>query len=162
VEGYIKQDLLNAAKRTVKNDQQSIPFLKNLSFFWKDGMIITKRVFPYVVLGVTVGALIHGFVPANFIERYLSTRSWWAIPAATLLGAPLYANSVGVIPIMEALVQKGVPIGTALAFMTSIVTVSLPEILILHNVMKWQLLSLFFGVTIIGIMVMGYVLNWVV
>ena len=122
-------------------------------------MAITKTVFPYVVLGVSIGALIHGFVPASFVEKYLSTRDWWAVPLATLLGAPLYANSVSVIPVMEALVGKGVPLGTALAFMTAIVTVSIPESMILKKVMRWQLLAMFFSITIIGIMIMGYILN---
>ncbi len=104
--------------------------------------------------------MIHGFVPAGFAEKYLSMKTWWSVPVATLLGAPLYANSVGVIPIMEALVEKGVPLGTALAFMTSIVTISLPEILILKKVMKWQLLAVFVSITVVGIMLMGYVINW--
>jgi len=115
-----------------------------------------------VVLGVGIGALIHGFVPSSMVEKYLSTREWWAVPLATLLGSPLYANSVSVIPVMEALVGKGVPIGTALAFMTAIVTVSIPEGMILKKVMKWQLLGMFFGITIIGIIIMGYILNWII
>ena len=125
-------------------------------------MNITKNVFPYVVLGVGIGALIHGFIPADLVERYLSIKAWWVIPLATLLGAPLYANSVSVIPVMEALVGKGVPLGTALAFMTAIVTISIPEGLILKKVMKWQLLALFFGITITGIIIMGYLFNWII
>lgn len=122
-------------------------------------MNITKTVFPYVVLGVSIGALIHGFVPASLVAKYLSNKSWWTIPIATLIGAPLYANSVSVIPVMEALIGKGVPLGTALAFMTAIVTISIPESMILKKVMKWQLLAAFFGITIIGIMIMGYLFN---
>jgi uncharacterized protein len=130
-----------------------------LKYFWEDGMAITKSVFPYVVLGVGIGALIHGFVPASFVEKYLGMRTWWTVPLATLLGAPLYANSVSVIPIMEALVGKGVPLGTALSFMTAIVTISIPEGLILSKVMRWQLLALFFSITILGIMMIGYIFN---
>ena len=88
-------------------------------------------------------------------------RTWWAVPLATLLGATLYANSVSVIPVMEALVGKGVPLGTALAFMTAIVTVSIPESMILKKVMKWQLLAWFFGITLVGIVIMGYIFNTV-
>jgi len=116
-------------------------------------------VFPYVVLGVGIGALIHGFVPASFVEHYLSSKAWWSVPVAVLIGAPLYANSVSVIPVMEALVGKGVPLGTALAFMTSIVTVSIPELMILRKVMKWQLLAIFLAITLTGIIIMGYVMN---
>jgi hypothetical protein len=122
-------------------------------------MGITKQIFPYMLLGVGAGALIHGFVPRDLVERYFSAKTWWSIPLVTLLGAPFYANSVSVIPVMEALVGKGVPIGTALTFMTSIVTISIPEALILKKVMKWQLLAIFFGITIAGIMIMGYILN---
>ncbi|PIV00321.1 permease, partial [Candidatus Shapirobacteria bacterium CG03_land_8_20_14_0_80_39_12] len=95
----------------------------------------------------------------SLVAKYLSNRAWYAVPIATMLGAPLYANSVSVIPVMEALVSKGVPLGTALAFMTAIVTVSIPESMILKKVMKWQLLAMFFGITIVGIMIMGYIFN---
>jgi uncharacterized membrane protein YraQ (UPF0718 family) len=122
-------------------------------------MTITKQVFFYVLLGVSIGALIHGFVPASIVEKYLSTKDWWSVPLATLLGSPLYANSVSVVPIMQALVGKGVPLGTALAFMTAIVTISVPEALILRKVMRWQLLAMFFGITIVGIMLIGYLFN---
>jgi uncharacterized membrane protein YraQ (UPF0718 family) len=162
VEKYIKPELLKFKSRgqvEAEHGGNALSIKEQVKYFWQDGMAITKTVFPYVVLGVSIGALIHGFVPASFVEHYLSSRSWWAVPLATLLGAPLYANSVSVIPVMEALVGKGVPLGTALAFMTAIVTVSIPESMILKKVMKWQLLAIFFGITIVGIMIMGYALN---
>lgn len=162
VEKYIKSELLKfKSRRDVEAEfgGSSLPFKKLIVYFWKDGMAITKQIFPYVVLGVSIGALIHGFVPASFVEKYLAMRAWWTVPLATLLGAPLYANSVSVIPVMEALVGKGVPLGTALAFMTAIVTISIPEALILKKVMKWQLLAIFLGITTIGIMIIGYIFN---
>ncbi len=162
LEKYIKPELLKFKSRQQveeENDGKSLPLKEQLKYFWEDGMNITKTVFPYVLLGVGVGALIHGFVPASLVAKYLSSKSWWAVPVATLLGAPLYANSVSVIPVMEALVGKGVPLGTALAFMTAIVTVSIPESMILKKVMKWQLLAWFFGISLIGIMIMGYIFN---
>jgi uncharacterized membrane protein YraQ (UPF0718 family) len=162
VEKYIKPELLKFKSRgqvEAEHGGNALSIKEQVKYFWQDGMAITKTVFPYVILGVSIGALIHGFVPASFVEHYLSSRAWWAVPLATLLGAPLYANSVSVIPVMEALVGKGVPLGTALAFMTAIVTVSIPESMILKRVMKWQLLAIFFGITIVGIMIMGYVLN---
>jgi uncharacterized membrane protein YraQ (UPF0718 family) len=122
-------------------------------------MKITKQIFPYVALGVGVGALIHGFLPASMVEQYLSVRAWWTVPLAVILGIPLYANSVSVIPIMEALVGKGALLGTVLAFMTAIVTLSIPEALILKKVMRWQLLAIFFGITTLGIVIMGYLFN---
>lgn len=164
MEKYVKQELLKFKSRMQieqENENMPLSFFKLMKYFWEDGMSITKNVFPYVVLGVSIGALIHGFVPESLAEKYLSVRVWWTIPLATLLGAPLYANSVGVIPVMEALVQKGVPLGTALSFMTAIVTVSIPELMILKKVMKWQLLIVFFGITIVGIMIMGYLFNYI-
>jgi uncharacterized membrane protein YraQ (UPF0718 family) len=162
MEKYVKPELLKFKSRVqVEKENGGTPLsLKELlKYFWEDGMNITKNVFPYVVLGVSIGALIHGFVPASLVEKYLSVKVWWTIPLATLLGAPLYANSVSVIPVMEALVKKGIPLGTAFSFMTAIVTVSIPESLILKKVMKWQLLAAFFGITIIGIMIMGWIFN---
>jgi len=163
MEKYVEPSLLQ-----FKNRRQIIrvqggnepSFNERLKLWWEDGMGITKKVYPYVLLGVAVGAIIHGFVPQNLIEQYLGMRSWWTIPAATLLGVPLYANSVSVIPVMQALVGKGVPIGTALAFMTATVTLSIPEALILKKAMKLPLLLTFFGITTIGIMIMGYVFNF--
>jgi hypothetical protein len=161
-EKYVKPELLKFKSRQevmIENGGEKLPFKELVKYFWKDGMTITRNVFPYVILGVGIGALIHGFVPASLVERYLSTKSFWAVPLATLLGSPLYANSVSVIPVMEALVGKGVPLGTALAFMTAIVTISIPESMILKKVMRWQLLATFFGITLVGIMIMGYIFN---
>lgn len=164
MEKYIKPELLKFKSRVqveLENGGAPLPLIKLLKYFWTDGMNITKSVFPYVILGVSIGALIHGFVPASIVAKYLAVKAWWTIPVATLLGTPLYANSVSVISVMEALVQKGVPLGTALSFMTAIVTVSIPESMILKKVMKWQLLAAFFGITIIGIIIMGWMFNWI-
>jgi len=161
---FVNKDLLNFKSKTeVEKDNkgESVSLLKLMKYWWIDGFSITKTVFLYVVLGVGLGALIHGFVPTSFVEKYLAIKAWWTVPLATLLGAPLYANSVSVIPVMEALVKKGIPLGTVLAFMTSIVTISIPEGLILKRVMKWPLLVMFFGITIIGIIFMGYFFNFV-
>ncbi len=159
---YVKQDLLKLKSKKqleAELNNEKIPVKQLLGYWWSDGWNITKQVFPYILIGVGLGAAIHGFVPAGFAQKYLSSTAWWTIPLAVLLGVPFYANSVGVIPIMEALIGKGVPIGTALAFMTSIVTISLPEMLILKKVMKWQLLAIFLSITITGIIIMGYALN---
>ena len=162
LEKYVIQELLKFKSRQqveAENKGNALPFKELVKYFWKVGMTITGSVFPYIVLGVSIGALIHGFVPASFVEKYLSMKTWWTVPVATLLGSPLYANSVSVIPVMEALVGKGVPLGTAFAFMTAIATVSIPEIMILKKVMRWQLLAIFYSITIVGIMIMGYIFN---
>ena len=163
LEKYVNQDLLKFKSRAdveMENGGDKIPLKKLLKYFWKDGFKITKSIFPYVILGVGIGALIHGFVPEELIEKYLSIKEWWVVPVATLLGVPLYANSVSVIPIIEALVGKGIPLGTALAFMTATVTLSIPEALILKKAMRWQLLAVFFGITTFGIMLIGFIFNF--
>lgn len=162
MEKYIQPEFLKfKSKKQVEAEyeNQKVPFKSLVKHWTGEAMDITKKIFPYVVLGVALGALIHGFIPESMITKYLSIRSWYVIPIAVLLGVPLYANSVSVIPVIEALVGKGVPMGTALAFMTATVTLSLPEALILKKLMKWQLLASFFGITIVGIMIIGYLFN---
>jgi hypothetical protein len=163
LEKYVNQQLLKFKSLSdfqSENNNQKMELKKLLSYWWTDGFTITKSIFPYVVLGVAIGSIIHGFVPALLIEKYLSVKAWWVVPMATLLGVPLYANSVSVIPIVEALIGKGIPMGTALAFMTATVTLSIPEALILKKAMKWQLLAIFFGITILGIILIGYLFNF--
>lgn len=162
MERYVQLEFLKfTSKKQVeaKYEGARVPFKELVTHWSTEAFDITKKIFPYIILGVGIGALIHGFVPATLIERYLSVRAWWTVPIATLLGVPLYANSVSVIPIMEALVGKGIPIGTALAFMTATVTLSIPEALILKKVMKMPLLLTFFGITTVGIMIIGWIFN---
>jgi len=162
LEKYIMPELLKYQSELSSNNtkkESRPPFKKLIGHFWKHGLKITKRIFPYVVLGVGVGALIHGFIPSSVIEHYLSAKSLWTVPVAVLLGVPLYANSISVLPIMEALIGKGASLGTILAFMTAIVTLSLPEAIILKKIMRWPLLLIFFGITTVGIILMGYLFN---
>jgi len=160
LERYINQDMFKSKTRAIGNrDEEKLPLKQLVVIWWEDGWSITRQVFPYLVLGVGLGALIHGFVPASLVEQYLSAKTWWSVPFAVLLGAPLYANAVSVIPIMQALAEKGVPLGNLLAFMTALVVVSLPELLILKKVMKWQLIAAFLAVTLFGAVMMGYFFN---
>lgn len=164
LEKYLISELLKFKSRVqveVENGGKKMSRKQLAKYFWKDGLVITKKIFPYVVLGVAVGAIIHGFVPSSLIENTLSANSWWSVPLAVIFGVPLYANSISVLPIMESLVGKGAPLGTVLAFMTVIVTLSIPEALILKKVMRWQLLAIFFGITTFGILIMGYLFNLV-
>jgi uncharacterized membrane protein YraQ (UPF0718 family) len=164
MERFVEQSFLRFKSRKeveAQNEGQSPPLKELLPYWWGDGWQITRQVFPYVLLGVGIGALIHGFVPAALIEQYLSTDAWWVVPLATVAGVPLYANSVSVIPVIEALVGKGIPMGSALAFMTATVTLSIPEAMMLKKVMKWQLLLAFFAITTVGIMIIGYAFNLV-
>lgn len=162
MEKYIQPEFLKFKSRKQVEAQYKnakVPF-KDLVKHWRDQVwTITKKVFPYVLMGVGIGALIHGFVPESLVVNYLSNKAWWVVPASVLLGTPLYANSVGIVPIVEALIAKGVPMGTALSFMTATVTLSIPEAMMLSKLMKKQLLVTFFGITIIGIILMGYLFN---
>lgn len=162
MERYVEPSLLQFKNRlqVIQNQGGNEPALfRRLLLWWDDGIGLTKKVYPYVLLGVAVGAIIHGFVPKVLVEYYLGIRSWWAVPAATLMGVPLYANSISILPVMQALAEKGVPIGTALAFMTATVTLSIPEALMLRKAMKLPLLLTFFGVTTVGIVFIGYIIN---
>jgi uncharacterized membrane protein YraQ (UPF0718 family) len=164
LERYVIPEALGLKFKSQENKRSGdgkIPFRKLAKYFWRDGLAVTRNIFPYVVIGVAIGAAIHGFLPASLAENYLSSESWWAVPLAVLLGAPLYANSVSVIPVMEAMIGKGASLGTALAFMTAIVTLSIPEALILKKVMRWPLLVAFFSITIVGLIIMGYLFNWI-
>lgn len=120
---------------------------------------IIKKVTPYLLAGIALGAFIHGYVPTGYFEKYITAGNFFAVPIAVLVGIPLYSNATGVIPIVQALVAKGIPIGTALAFMMATVGLSLPEALILKKVMKWQLLATFYGVVTISIIGLGYLFN---
>jgi uncharacterized protein len=155
VEGYIWQ--INSPNMDI--EKEKIPFSKLIKIFWLEGFEITKKIAPYVFLGIGIGALIHGFVPTGFFENYISADNIFAVPIAVILAVPMYANSVGVIPIIESLVAKGVPLGTALSFMMAIVGLSLPEAFILKKVMKTRLLIYFFGVVTICIIIIGYLFN---
>lgn len=162
MEKYIQPEFFKfKSKKQIENDykNQKIPLKKLVKHWTSEALDTTKKIFPYFVLGVAIGALIHGFIPESLITKYLSIKSWYIVPLATLMGVPLYANSVSVIPAIEALVGKGVPMGTALAFMTATVTLSFPEAMILKKIMKWQLLVSFFGITIFGIIIIGYLFN---
>ncbi len=122
---------------------------------------ILKRVWLYVVIGVGVGAWIHGYVPADFLAQYAGSGKWYAVPLAVLIGIPLYSNAAGVIPLVSALTEKGVAMGTTLAFMMSVTALSLPEFMILKKVMKTRLILIFAGIVGIGIIFTGLLFNWV-
>jgi uncharacterized protein len=122
---------------------------------------IVGKVWPYVVVGIAVGAGIHGYVPTDALAFILGKAAWWSVPAAVLIGVPLYSNAAGVIPIVSALMEKGASLGTVLAFMMSVIGLSLPEVIILRRVLKPQLIAVFLGVVAASIMLIGYLFNWV-
>jgi uncharacterized protein len=120
---------------------------------------IVGKIWIYVLIGIAVGAGAHGFVPDDYLARILGEGSWYAVPFAIILGIPLYSNAAGIIPIVGVLMEKGVTLGTALAFMMSVIGLSLPEIIILKKVLKWQLIVIFVGVVAVGITAVGFLFN---
>jgi uncharacterized membrane protein YraQ (UPF0718 family) len=127
---------------------------------WRSTRDIVGRVWPYVIVGIGIGAVIHGFVPTELVVQIGGPGNPLAVPALVALGVPLYSNAAGTIPIIEALLGKGLPVGSALAFMMAITALSLPEIVILRKVMKPRLLATFVGIVAGGIIVVGYLFNW--
>jgi len=135
---------------------------KDRNIYAKDYMLdIIKNVWLYVIIGIGAGAWIHGYIPADFLAQYAGSGKWYAVPLATLLGIPLYSNAAGIIPLMSALVEKGVAIGTTLAFMMAVTGLSLPEFMILRRVMKTRLVLIFAAIVGMGIMFTGYLFNWI-
>jgi hypothetical protein len=120
---------------------------------------ILKKIFPYLLVGIGIGAVIHGWVPTSFFERFAGRDDPFAVPVAVLLGIPLYSNAAGVLPLIEALHAKGLAMGTLLAFMMSVVALSLPEMILLRRILRPPLIAAFIGVVAAGILIVGYVFN---
>ena len=120
---------------------------------------ILYKVWMYVVIGIAVGAGIHGYVPEGMMSQFMGKSTWWGVPVATLIGIPMYSNAAGIIPVVQALMEKGAALGTALAFMMSVIGLSLPEVIILRRVLKWPLIFAFVGVVGFGILCVGYLFN---
>ncbi len=120
---------------------------------------IVGRIWKWVFIGVGVGAALHGFVPDGWIESHLGAGQWWSVPASVFIGIPLYSNATGVIPIMESLLRNGLPLGTTLAFCMSTVAASVPEFVMLKQVMQWRLLAILFALLLTGFTVTGWVFN---
>jgi uncharacterized membrane protein YraQ (UPF0718 family) len=123
---------------------------------------IVGRVWLFVMIGIGIGAFIHGFVPEDALAGIMGADAWWSVPAAVLVGIPLYSNAAGVIPVVSALLGKGAALGTVLAFMMSVVALSLPEMIILRKVLKPRLIAIFVGVVAVSIMITGYLFNLVI
>lgn len=139
---------------------------KNLILKIKDSIKytfeLTANVYPYILIGVGIGAFIHGYAPENFLSTYAGKNNLFAVPLAVIIGVPLYSNAAGIIPIIKSLIDKGLPLGTALAFMMSVTALSLPEMIILRKILKPKLLKLFIGIVSIGILFTGYLFNLII
>ncbi len=136
------------------------PFKKRSAAAWIYTKDLLGKIWLYVLLGIGVGALIHGYVPIDLVTRYAGRGNPLAVPVAVLMGIPLYSNAAGTIPIVQALMEKGLPLGTALAFMMSVTAISFPELIILRKVLKPQLLIVFVGIVAAAIVAIGYIFNF--
>lgn len=153
VADFVKRNQMPASDAEVLNAKE------RLKFSLDQVRDVFQRVWIYVLLGVAIGAGIHNWIPESFIASLLGNQNWWSVPAATLLGVPMYADIFGTLPIAEALIRKGVGVGTVLSFMMSVTALSIPSLILLNKVVKMPLLLMFVGIVTIGIVIIGYVLN---
>jgi uncharacterized membrane protein YraQ (UPF0718 family) len=144
------QNIFIAEKQTLK---QRLPII------WNEVTTIIKGIIPYVIVGIAIGGLIHGYIPEGFFEKYMDKDNLFAVPIATILAIPMYSNASGILPVVQVLVAKGIPLGTAIAFMMGVVGLSLPEAMLLKKVMTLKLIAIFFGVVTLCIIISGYLFN---
>ncbi|MFH0917088.1 MAG: permease [bacterium] len=136
-----------------------LDWVARLQAGWQAVKEIVGKVWPYVLGGIAVGAAIHGYVPENFLASVMGRGAWWSVPLAVLIGIPMYSNAAGMIPVVQALLEKGAALGTALAFMMAVIALSVPEMLILRKVLRPRLIAIFIGVVAVGILIVGYLFN---
>lgn len=156
------EDFVLKNRQNSKLQEQEMTTKERLNYAKNYTISIIKKVWLYVVIGIGIGSWIHGYVPMEFLTKYVGSGHWYSVPLATILGIPLYSNAAGVIPLVQVLTEKGVQIGTALAFMMAVTGLSLPEFLILKRVMKTKLIVIFASIVGLGIIFTGYLFNWII
>ena len=163
LESYLTPWVKEILKNSQKDQSAFISDKQNLKqrfpVIWSEVKNIILGILPYVVLGIAVGGLMHGYIPEGFFETYMQKDNLLAVPAATLLAIPMYSNASGILPVVQVLVAKGIPIGTAIAFMMGVVGLSLPEAMLLKRVMTIKLIAIFFAVVALCIIISGYIFN---
>ncbi len=161
MEAYLEDWIKDIPKAKISIGEDTLTLTDRISAGIESVKDIVIKVLPYIVVGIAVGAGIHGYVPEDFIASLMGKDAWWSVPIAVLIGVPMYTNAAGIIPIVEALLAKGAALGTVLAFMMSVIALSLPEMIILRKVLKVRLIATFAGVVAFGILLVGYVFNLV-
>jgi len=156
---WVKNLLHNAQKVSEEFEQKKLSFFQRLPNITREAWQIVSGVLVYIIIGIGIGAFMYGYVPENFFETYLGSGDWWTVPAAVILAVPMYANAAAIVPVIEVFVIKGVPLGTAIAFMMATIGLSLPEATLLKKVMTWRLIAIFFGLVTVFIIISGYVFN---
>ena len=160
MERYV-EDFVWKVSRKHNAGEEKITWVERIERAWGSVKEIVGKVWLYVIIGIAVGAGIHGYVPEDALVSIMGKQAWWSVPAAVLLAVPLYSNAAGMIPVVGVLIEKGASLGTALAFMMSVIGLSLPEAVILRRVLKMPLLVTFFGVIAVAIITIGYLFNWI-
>ena len=161
MERYVEEFVWQIKSSGAQSLPEKLTWTDRIARAWSSVREIVSKVWLYVILGIAIGAGIHGYVPETALVNIMGRQAWWSVPAAVLLGIPLYSNAAGMIPIVSALLEKGASLGTALAFMMSVIGLSLPEAVILRRVLKMPLLIAFFAVIALAIMLTGYLFNWI-
>ena len=156
---WVKQIQANSVQTNQQWEAERTSFIGRLPGIIREGWNIVRKVLAYVLIGIAIGAAMHGYVPENFFTGSLSAGKWYAVPLAVLLAVPMYANAAGIVPVIQVFVAKGVPLGTAIAFMMAVVGLSLPEATLLKKVMTWKLIGIFFGTISVFIILLGYLFN---
>lgn len=158
--------LTDWVKNIIKNKQETASFeeekkslKQRIPDIFNEAISIIKGVAPYIVIGVAIGGLMHGFIPTGFFEAYITKDNPFAVPIAVLVGVPMYSNTAGILPIMQVLVEKGIPLGTVIAFSMAVVALSIPEGLLLKKIMTTKMLVIFFAVVTLCIIISGYIFN---
>lgn len=157
---WVKQVQLQSEKQTAEWEQERTSFMQRLPIVIRDSWRIVRGVLLYIFIGIGIGAFMHGFVPEGFFEQYMSRDNWYAVPLSVMLAVPMYANAAGIVPVIEVFVAKGIPLGTAIAFMMAVVGLSLPEATLLKKVMTWRLIAVFFITVMLFIILSGYLFNF--
>lgn len=157
---WVKRVQLQSEKQTAEWEQERTSFMQRLPIVIRDSWRIVRGVLLYIFIGIGIGAFMHGFVPEGFFEQYMSRDNWYAVPLSVMLAVPMYANAAGIVPVIEVFVAKGIPLGTAIAFMMAVVGLSLPEATLLKKVMTWRLIAVFFITVMLFIILSGYLFNF--
>ncbi len=160
LERYVEEWVFETRAAAVGLPEEHLAWADRLEAGWQAMKDIVGRVWPYVLLGIAVGAGIHGYVPENFMASIMGKGVWWSVPVAVLIGIPMYSNAAGIIPVVQALLGKGAALGTVLAFMMAVIGLSLPEAIILRRVLRPTLIAAFVGVVGTGILLVGYLFNF--
>ncbi|RAR47160.1 permease [Flavobacterium lacus] len=155
---WVKKILANKLQQ-FEYEEEKLTFRQRLPEITRGAWDIVKGVVIYVVIGIGIGAAMHGYVPENFFNQYLGGGQWWTVPLAVLVAVPMYANAAGIVPVIQVFVAKGVPLGTAIAFMMATVGLSIPEATLLKKVMTMKLIAIYFGVVTFFIILSGYIFN---